>query len=47
MDVEYPLPIGLTQGKAQLKVRFVPHAKHTAGPVFGVVLFSAKPKPAA
>jgi DUF1680 family protein len=47
MDVEYPLPIGLTQGKAQLKVRFVPHAKHTAGPVFGVVLFSAKPKQAA
>ena len=43
MDVDYPLPIGLTQGKTQLRVRFVPHAKRTAGPVFGVILFSAKP----
>ncbi|CAN5283453.1 glycoside hydrolase family 127 protein [soil metagenome] len=43
MDVEYPLPIGLTQGKQQLKVRFVPHEKRSAGPVFGVVLLSAKP----
>lgn len=47
LDIDYPLPIGLTQGKTQLTVRFVPHEKRTAGPVFGVVLFSAKPLPEA
>ncbi|PXA87176.1 hypothetical protein DMC47_32780 [Nostoc sp. 3335mG] len=43
-DVEYPLPIALTQGKAQIKVTFKPHEGQTAGPVFGVVLFTAKPE---
>jgi hypothetical protein len=26
-----------------VRVRFVPHDRNTAGPVFGVVLFTAKP----
>jgi len=42
-DVEYPLPIALTQGKAQINVKVVPHEKVSAGPVFGMVLFTAKP----
>lgn len=41
-DVQYPLPEGLTRGKATLQVRFVPHDRNTAGPVFGVVLFTAR-----
>ena len=43
VDIEYPLPRALTENKAQLKVRFVPHDRSTAGPVFGVVLFTARP----
>jgi len=43
VDIEYPLPRALTENKTQLKVRFVPHDRSTAGPVFGVVLFTAKP----
>jgi len=42
-DVEYPLPIGLTKGKASVKVRFVPHDRSSAGPVFGVRMVAAKP----
>ncbi|MBD8679522.1 beta-L-arabinofuranosidase domain-containing protein [Sphingomonas sp. CFBP 13720] len=42
-DIEYPLPIGLTKGKDSVKVRIVPAEGNTAGPVFGVRLFSAKP----
>ena len=42
-DVEYPLPQALTEGKRSVRVRFLPHDKSTAGPVFGVRLFSAKP----
>jgi DUF1680 family protein len=42
-DVEYPVPEALTQGKASIKVRFVPHSRSTAGPVFGVRLFTQKP----
>jgi hypothetical protein len=41
-DVDYPVPEGLTQGKSSIKVRFVPHDGNTAGPVFGVRLFTAK-----
>ena len=41
-DVDYPLPAALTSGKTSIKVRFVPHSHSTAGPVFGVVLFTAK-----
>ncbi|KQM66273.1 MULTISPECIES: glycoside hydrolase family 127 protein [unclassified Sphingomonas] len=42
-DVDYPLPEALTRGKAAVKVRFVPHDRNTAGPVFGVRLYTAKP----
>lgn len=42
-DVEYPVPEPLTRNKRQVKVRFVPHDKNSAGPVFGVRLFTAKP----
>lgn len=41
-DVEYPLPEALTSGKASVKVRFVPHDRSSAGPVFGVRMFTAK-----
>jgi DUF1680 family protein len=42
-DVEYPLPEALTKGKTKVRVRFVPRDRSTAGPVFGVQLFAAKP----
>jgi DUF1680 family protein len=42
-DVEYPLSEALTKGKDSIKVRFEPHDRSTAGPVFGVLLFTAKP----
>jgi len=41
-DVEYPLPEALTRGKQAVKVRFVPHDRSTAGPVFGVRLYTAR-----
>jgi len=41
-DVEYPLPEALTKDKSKIRVRFVPHTHSTAGPVFGVRLFTAK-----
>ncbi|AQR75576.1 hypothetical protein BXU08_00170 [Sphingomonas sp. LM7] len=42
-DVEYPVPEALTKGKQKVRVRIVPHERTTAGPVFGVRLFTAKP----
>jgi DUF1680 family protein len=42
-DVDYPLPLPLTKGKERIKVRFVPADGNTAGPVFGVRLFTAAP----
>jgi len=42
-DVEYPLPEALTKDKSKIRVRFVPHNHSTAGPVFGVRLFTQKP----
>jgi DUF1680 family protein len=42
-EVEYPVPEALTQNKTSIRVRFVPHARSTAGPVFGVTLFTRKP----
>jgi hypothetical protein len=42
-DVEYPLPEALTKGKTSVQVRFVPHNRSTAGPVFGVTIFTQKP----
>ncbi|HVI99412.1 MAG TPA: glycoside hydrolase family 127 protein [Sphingomonas sp.] len=41
--VEYPLPEALTKGKKEVRVKFVPHDRSTAGPVFGARLFTAKP----
>ena len=40
-DVEYVLPVALTRGKSAVTVRFVPAEGNTAGPVFGVRLFTA------
>lgn len=42
-EVEYPVPEALTRGKASIRVKFVPHGRSTAGPVFGVTLFTQKP----
>ncbi|KQN35754.1 hypothetical protein ASG37_14460 [Sphingomonas sp. Leaf407] len=42
-DVDYPVPEPLTRGKAKITIRVVPHDKNTAGPVFGMRLFTAKP----
>jgi DUF1680 family protein len=47
MDVEYPLAEALTAKKDKVRIRFVPHDRSTAGPVFGVRLFTAKPVPTA
>ncbi|MGK2286256.1 beta-L-arabinofuranosidase domain-containing protein [Pedomonas sp. V897] len=41
--VEYPVPRALTKGKSQIRVRFEPHERSSAGPVFGVRLYTAKP----
>jgi DUF1680 family protein len=41
-DVEYPLAPALTAGKTSIKVRIVPHDRSSAGPVFGVRLYTAK-----
>ncbi len=41
-DVEYPLPEPLTKGKKSVRVRIVPHDRSTAGPIFGMRLFTAK-----
>lgn len=48
-DVEYPVPEALTHGKTKVRVRFAPPERNTAGPVFGVRLFTAQaaPKPVA
>jgi DUF1680 family protein len=46
-DVEYPVPEALTKGKSRIRVRFVPHNHSTAGPVFGVQLFTQKADAAA
>jgi hypothetical protein len=40
IDREYPVPERLTSGKASVVVRFEPEPGHTAGPVFGVRLFT-------
>ena len=40
IDIDYPVPEALTRGKASVIVRFQPHTGHTAGPVFGVRLFT-------
>lgn len=46
-DVEYQLPQAVTQGKSKVRVKFVPRDRSTAGPVFGVRIFTPKPAVAA
>ena len=41
-DVAYPVPVGVTKGKASVRVKFLPHDGNTAGPVFGVRFYTAK-----
>jgi uncharacterized protein len=41
-EQDYPIPAALTQGKQTVRVRFEPEERVSAGPVFGVRLFSAK-----
>ncbi|MYM67875.1 glycoside hydrolase family 127 protein [Pseudoduganella sp. FT55W] len=42
IDEEYAVPERLTSGKASVTVRFEPEPGHTAGPVFGVRLFTQR-----
>nr|WP_232834197.1 MULTISPECIES: glycoside hydrolase family 127 protein [unclassified Sphingomonas] len=42
-DVDYPLAEALTRGKARVRVRIVPHDRSSAGPIFGMRLYTAKP----
>ena len=42
-DVAYPLPEALTRGKAKVRIRIVPHDGSTAGPVFGLRIYTARP----
>lgn len=39
--IDYPVPEALTRGKDKITVRFQPKEGKTAGPVFGVALFTA------
>ena len=43
IDIDYAVPEALTKGKQSVRVKFVPHDRNTAGPVFGVRLYTAKP----
>lgn len=45
--VEYVLPEPLMKGKKSVRVRVVPHDRSTAGPIFGMRLFTAKKDPVA
>lgn len=40
---DYPIPETLTEGKQTIRVRFEPEKGYSAGPAFGVRLFTAKP----
>ncbi|TPE64787.1 glycoside hydrolase family 127 protein [Sandaracinobacter neustonicus] len=42
IDIDTPVPEALTRGKTSVRVKFVPHDRNTAGPVFGVRLFTQK-----
>lgn len=48
IDVDYPIPYELTRGKQKVTVKFNPQEGKSAGPVFGVRLFTTAPvaKPA-
>lgn len=39
VERDYPIPPELTKGKTTVTVRFEPEKGHTAGPVFGVLIF--------
>ncbi|MPT48645.1 MAG: glycoside hydrolase family 127 protein [Sphingobium sp.] len=41
-DVETPIPEAMTKGKQKVRIRFQPHERSSAGPVFGVKIFTAK-----
>ncbi|ESQ88837.1 glycoside hydrolase family 127 protein [Asticcacaulis benevestitus] len=41
IDINYPIPLELTKGKAKVTIKFDPKEGKTAGPVFGVKLFTA------
>jgi hypothetical protein len=43
-EQDYPIPASLSEGKPTVRVRFEPEERVSAGPVFGVRLFSAKPE---
>ncbi len=45
-EQDYPVPLSLTKGKPTLRVRFEPEERVSAGPAFGVRLFSAQAQPA-
>jgi DUF1680 family protein len=41
-DKDYPIPLKLTSGKTTIRLRIEPEGRVSAGPVFGVRLFTAK-----
>jgi DUF1680 family protein len=41
-DVGYPIPEAMIRGKTSVRVRFVPLPENTAGPVFGVRVYTSK-----
>ncbi|EGF91705.1 hypothetical protein ABI_01350 [Asticcacaulis biprosthecium C19] len=43
IDVDYPIPHELTKGKSRVTIKFNAQEGKTAGPVFGVRLFTAAP----
>ena len=42
IERDYPIPAELLKGKTTVTVRFEPETGHTAGPVFGCLIFRAK-----
>ena len=42
-EKDYPIPTALTAGKAAIRVRFAPETGVSAGPAFGVRIFTAAP----
>lgn len=42
VERDYPVPPELLKGKSSVTVRFEPEKGHTAGPVFGVLIYRAK-----
>ncbi|MEQ1646339.1 MAG: DUF6805 domain-containing protein, partial [Pyrinomonadaceae bacterium] len=42
IERDYPIAPELLKGKTTVTVRFEPETGHTAGPVFGVLIFRAK-----